>query len=51
MLLCHDIKFALAKECPIPVVKARRGDETSLEALLDGIGKEKDIEGYVLRFD
>ncbi len=35
----------------VPVVSARRGDAKSIQELIHNIGKEQDIEGYVLRFD
>jgi RNA ligase len=35
----------------VPVVTARRGDAKSIQELIHNIGKEQDIEGYVLRFD
>jgi hypothetical protein len=35
----------------VPVVTARRGDAKSIQELIHNIGKEEDIEGYVLRFD
>ncbi len=35
----------------ISVVRARRGDSKSITELISHIGKESNIEGYVLRMD